>query len=382
MVGKWRIVPFVMAIGGGASSAIGQDKSASAVAVEEIVVTAQRRSENLQQVPVSVAAISANSLATRGLMSATDLSAAVPGLTFATQGLAGAPFLRGVGSSSGNPTDEPSVATYVDGVYIGAPFTNVFAFNNIERVEVLKGPQGTLFGRNATGGVIHVITRDPSQTPAMEASLGYANYDTVSGAFYGNTGLGEGVAFNIAGQFQDQGTGYGRSLTLGTETYKQKDWSVRGKLLLEPTDRTRIIVAGDYGQVISAGLNYQHPPGVAGVDGDATYPGRYNTRNDYPNSIRVHQYGVSLRVEQDVDFARLISITAHRSAKGYYAVDADATPVQATTAIEYQDQNSFSQELHLVSPTGSKIDWLLGGFFYKSSAAYDPLVLEGRRRAV
>jgi len=379
MSNRWALC--VLLMGGASSQALAQSGSAvrdnQNASVEEIVVTAQRRSERLQNVPVAVNAITSAGLEARGLDSAVALSAAVPGLTFATQGLAGAPFLRGVGSGSGNPTDEPSVATYIDGVYIGAPFTNVFGFNNIERVEVLKGPQGTLFGRNATGGVIHVITRDPSPDTSAEASLGYANYQTVSGSAYLNAGLAEGVAVNFAGQFQDQGKGYGRSLTLGTETYKQDELSLRAKLLLEPTERTRVILSGDYGKINSAGLNYQLPRGVAGIDGNADYPGRYNTRNDYPNAIRVRQRGVSLRIEQDLDFAKLISISAYRKAKGFYGVDADATPVSGTAAAEYQDQKSVSQELHLVSPDASPITWLVGAFYYRSSAAYDPLVLLG-----
>src|SRR3546814_18636482 len=86
-----------------------------------------------------------------------------------------------------------SVATYVDGVYISSPQANFFSFNNIERIEVLKGPQGTLFGRNATGGVIQVVTRDPSQTPSADISVGYGNFNTFSQGFYGTTGITDGL---------------------------------------------------------------------------------------------------------------------------------------------------------------------------------------------
>ena len=103
----------------------------------------------------------------------------VPNLDITQNGTVLTLYLRGVGTNASDPNDEASVALYVDGVYIASPLANIFDFNNVERVEVLSGPQGTLFGRNATGGVIQVITRDPSQTPQGQASVTYGDYNTV-----------------------------------------------------------------------------------------------------------------------------------------------------------------------------------------------------------
>ncbi len=140
--------------------------------LQEIVVTAQRRSENLQRVPITVTTISPQALATSGVTVMTSLSTSVPGLV--TQELAGSftPFIRGIGTNQTTIGAESSVAVYIDGVYQGSKAGNVFELNDIGRIEVLKGPQGTLFGRNATGGAISIVTRGPTEGLNVEANVG------------------------------------------------------------------------------------------------------------------------------------------------------------------------------------------------------------------
>ncbi len=135
-------------------------QEATSGALEEITVTAQRRSEPLQRVPITVTAISGDSLATAQITSTEDLTFLVPGLVFQRQLTSAAPFIRGIGNRNASPGDESGVGIYVDGVYYSSLFAGIFPFNNIERVEVLEGPQGTLFGRNALGGVIQIVTPD------------------------------------------------------------------------------------------------------------------------------------------------------------------------------------------------------------------------------
>ena len=133
-------------------------------AVEEIVVTAQRRQENLQRVPVTVTAITAGAISRANIESTTSLQQVTPGLTWSVANRSSLPYIRGIGTADGSIGNESSVAMYVDGVYIDNSVASTLELNNIERVEVLKGPQGTLFGRNATGGLIQIITKQPSQT--------------------------------------------------------------------------------------------------------------------------------------------------------------------------------------------------------------------------
>ncbi len=157
-------------------------------ALQEIVITAQRRSQNLQNVPIAVDAIVASDALQLGVTGTTSLQTDVPSLSVSRQVNESVVFIRGIGTADGDANTETSVALYIDGVYQPSPFGNVFEFNDIQQVEVLKGPQGTLFGRSATGGVIQITTRDPSHTPEADVSVGYANYNTISESFYGTTG--------------------------------------------------------------------------------------------------------------------------------------------------------------------------------------------------
>jgi len=157
--------------------------------VEEIVVTAQKRSENLQSVPIAISAVTAERAAKLGVTDGQSLISLVPGLNFQRQSNSSIPYIRGIGTSVGQTGNEPSVAFYVDDVYIPAGSASILNFNSIDRIEVLKGPQGTLFGRNATGGVVSIYTKNPTHDLHMDVSAGYANYNTFSGSAYISGGL-------------------------------------------------------------------------------------------------------------------------------------------------------------------------------------------------
>ena len=145
--------------------------AAGTTALEEIVVTAQRRTENLQDVPIAVTALTATSLTASRVSNTEDLNLVVPGLNYTTVAGYVLPRIRGVGSTTSTGGNENEVATYVDGVYIASSTSSLLSFNNIQEVSVLKGPQGTLFGRNATGGVIQITTRDPVRSLVARLAL-------------------------------------------------------------------------------------------------------------------------------------------------------------------------------------------------------------------
>src|SRR5665213_1752558 len=342
--------------------------------LEEIVVTAQKRSENLQDVPISISALTSADLVSRGFTNPQDLSAVVPGFQFSMEGGNGAPFIRGVGSLLGNPTDEASVATYIDGVYLAAPTANFSNFNSLdlERVEVLKGPQGTLFGRNATGGVIQLITRDPSPTSALEVNVGYANFDTVSTELYANTPISDKIAFNVSADYSDQGTGWGHNVLTGADTYKDRSLSVRSKLQMKPDDVTTIMLAADISRFNSAGLDYQHLPASPFIDGVPDTIGPYNIRYDGDQKFGNDSYGASLHIQHDFDAFRLENITAYRWANAVNNFDYDQTPIPIVEAYTASSQRNLSEEIHLLSPTGSKIQWLAGYFFYAGRGGNSP----------
>lgn len=345
--------------------------------VEEVVVTAQRRSERLQDVPLSISALTSDALENKGVSDAQALTSVVPGLQFGSQGPAGTPFIRGVGAVLGNPSDEPSVATYVDGVYIAAPFANYTAFNNIERIEVLKGPQGTLFGRNATGGVIQVITPDPSQTPSAKMRIGYANYQTMSSSVYGTTGITDDLAIDLAAQIEDQGEGWGRNRFLNRDVLKKKEYSFRSKVLFTPTDATEIRLAGDYSRIQTAGLNFELTKGLPAPDGVINTLADYDSRSGLREIVDQKSFGGSLRIDQDFGAVRLASITAYREANGRDLFDNDTVEVDLLSPDLSLDQRNWSQEFHLLSPESAPFNWLLGAYFFDGDGAYDPAVLQG-----
>lgn len=342
------------------------EPAAQADGIQDIVVTAQRRDERLQDVPIAVSALTSEGLAQRGFTNVQELSATVPGLQFGKQGANGAPYIRGVGSLLGNISDEASVATYVDGVYIASPTANFADINSlaVDRIEVLKGPQGTLFGRNATGGIIQIITRDPSSTPEFRANAGYESFATVTGAIYANTPIAEGISMNLSGQIRDQGKGWGRNVFKDEPTYKSDEYSVRGKLKLEPSDRTNITLAADYYRYKSTGPNYQHLPDVPFIDGVPNTLGPYDIRTNGPMALNNETYGASLRIDHDLDALKIESITAYRRARGVLNFDYDQTPLDIVNAYTTARQRNVSQEIHLLSPSDSRIQWLVGGYFY------------------
>src|SRR5882762_5743909 len=182
----------------------------SSAALEEIVVTAQKRRENLQDVPIAITSITAAQIQTRGIEDVRDLNSAVVSLNVSDQTGHVLPTLRGVGTSVVGAGAESPVALYVDGVYYADATSALLGFNNITQIDVLKGPQGTLFGRNATGGLIEITTVEPSQTPGGKASISYGNSNTTSAKAYATGGIAA-VAADIALQYSTQGIGYGRN---------------------------------------------------------------------------------------------------------------------------------------------------------------------------
>jgi iron complex outermembrane receptor protein len=146
--------------------------------LEEVVVTAQKRAESLQDVPVAINALSADQLSDTGLDTQRLLSQTVPHFQVNNTGLFAAPYVRGVGTTFANAGLEPSVATYLDDIYFSRPSGGMWSFSDVERVEVLKGPQGTLYGRNATGGAVRVISKDPKDQFEASLSAAIGSWDT------------------------------------------------------------------------------------------------------------------------------------------------------------------------------------------------------------
>lgn len=344
--------------------------------LEEVMVTAQRRSESLQRVPITVTVVTSNDLAKAGVAATSDLAVRVPGLTLTQNRTVVTPYLRGIGTQNSTAGEEGSIATYVDGVYVPSLSGANFAFNNIERVEVLKGPQGTLFGRNATGGLLHIITKEPSHTPALDGGIGYGSYDTWTASTYGTTGLSDRVAVDLAGFFTHQAEGWGRNLNIGGDVNLRDEWALRSKLLFAATDALTLRLALDYDKRDSdIGNSRGVWPGSVLIGGTTRFRGSiYDVQNGVPRRAHFEQWGVSLKADLEVGDATLTSTTAYRYSNNFGLLDQDGTPTKYVDAYFTELTRSAQQEFLLVGQRGS-LDYTGGIFLFYSKAGVDPLGL-------
>lgn len=343
--------------------------------IGDIVVTANRREERLQEVPISVAAFGGELLKSAGAQNVQDLGNITPGLTMSNQSAGVTPFIRGIGAVDNTLGQEAAVAVYVDGVYYPSVYASLFSFNNIQRIEVLKGPQGTLFGRNATGGLIQVITRDPTQRPTAEGSISYGNYDTVRAQAYVSGGITDQLAVDVAVLKSYQGKGYGRNFTRNSEVgFGGNDSAVRGKIIWTPTDRTTIKLAGDYSLTDHSDLGATKtflPGAVSTLDGRGRPGGWWDVRGGAYESLRSEQYGGSLHINQEFGAVNFVSISALRRSKVNQSFDNDATPAVALDAyVDSQKVRTFTQEVQLLSDPSSSIRWIIGGFYLRDRSAF------------
>jgi iron complex outermembrane recepter protein len=204
----------------------------------DIVVTAQKRETALQKTPLAITAVGGGTLDARGINSPVDLAASVPGANFSTNGGALSITIRGVGSDGlSQPKDDPSVAAHLDGVYLARPVSLVAALYDVERLEILRGPQGTLYGRNATGGALNIITKLPTSDFGVQGNASYGNYDAVQVRGVVNVPLGEGLGLRAVGLY-NRHDGYSKQLNPAFKDGDDADdLSGRATLLWEPSSK-------------------------------------------------------------------------------------------------------------------------------------------------
>lgn len=347
--------------------------------LEEIVVSAQKRSENLQDVPIAVSVVSGDSLRDSGVGGIQSLKLAIPSVDLNRNVGYVLPSIRGVASKATGALLESPTAVYVDGVYYGATTSTLLSFSNIEQVTVLKGPQGTLFGRNATGGVIQVSTRDPSQTFGGDASIGYGNYETTTGSLYLTGGLTSWLAADVAVQGETMGEGYGTNFFNGEDVNKVRhDIAVRSKWKATLGESTVARLIADYSDHSGSdnaqryGSNVPFQAGLGPTYGGEPWDTNVNTQ---PN-LRIKSGGASVEVEHELGNLLFTSISAFRQTSFLTEFDTDYSAATAGAISIDQQDRQFSQEFQLQSQAFERFDWTIGAYYFNASSSYEPLTVD------
>jgi iron complex outermembrane recepter protein len=347
-------------------------------ALQEIIVTAQKRGENLQNVPISVAVVNAAELQARGIASTGDLSGLTPGLVSTSAEGFSLPYLRGIGTGTDDAGVSSPIAIYVDGVYIDSPAASLFSMNNIDQIEIDKGPQGTLFGRNATGGVIQITTKDPSQNFGGKLSVSDDNYQTIVTDLYVTGGIAKDLAADLAFHYSDQIDGWGKNFYTGLDEYRGREYDIRSKWLWTPTEHDRVTVAFDYEHMndLYGVLDYlngtkSYDFGLSGIQVKTGSP--YDTYQSIQQPHTLEEGGVSVKVQHDFELAVLNSISAARYAKNDATYTFSLPPFDIAGLIG-NVYRQFTQEVQLSSASSNHIKWVAGAFYMRAVSLDDPYV--------
>jgi iron complex outermembrane receptor protein len=308
-------------------------------------------------VPIAINAMTADMLKATGISDTSALVQAVPSLNFTRSGPSGIFVIRGVSTPNGASGEEGSTAVYVDDVYMPDLASTINTFNNIERIEVLNGPQGTLFGRNAVGGLIRIMTRDPGDSTELNGQMGYGNYATYGGQLYAATPLSENVGINLAFTGQAQTNGFGYNPTLGRDVRTNNYWGLRSKLVARPTENLKVTLAGEYFWTHDTTALYLWPNGATSI------PASQDSLAAYPSGTLIKVWGVSGKAELDLGAVSLTSITSYRDLKNRSSLDVDGNKA-AVLQLFYDTRNrSFQQELRLASTDTEPFSWQVGAFY-------------------
>jgi iron complex outermembrane receptor protein len=380
-----------------AAAAESSASSSEAPVLQEVIVTAQKRSERLHDVPMTITAQTAAQLDAAGVVSTRDLVTVVPGLTFTAVGAWQEPTIRGITTTANGPGQDAPVAIYVDGIYQANQVGNAFDTPDVSRIEVLKGPQGTLFGRNVVGGAITIYTLDPSFTPTGKFSLTDGVYfgnevntanqvyakGFISGPLFGDT-----VAGSLAVAYK-RNSGYLTNDVTGGRFGLTTDKYIHGKLLFQPTDNVKFVLGATYDKRLDGtGTTFLPLNGLTSansrdaVTGALNYPERiiatrpYHTAFDKTPGIHIEEYSTTLRGDITIPGAgTLTTLTGYNYLGNSIDVDVDAAyapsclPTFACVSFNVQvPTKTVSQELDFASEKFGGLSFVIGANVYYSKS--------------
>ncbi|ASJ91861.1 TonB-dependent receptor [Porphyrobacter sp. CACIAM 03H1] len=376
---------FALAMPGVALAQDGEPEVEAPESSNVIIVTASKREQTLQETPISVSVTSGEVLEQAQIRDVLDLQTVTPSLRVSQLQSASATtfIIRGFGNGDNNFGIEPSVGVFIDGVFRSRSAAALSDLNMVQRIEVLNGPQSTLFGKNASAGVISVVTKEPQYEfgGLVEASYGNYNAFVLRGEVTGP--ISENIAFALDGSYNRR-DGYATIVNLDEELSDRNRWSARGQLLIEPTPDFKIRAIADYSAIdevccqvstLVAGPTAGAIRAVGGaLDTDFF---SYNTFLSQVPRNTVDNYGGSIQADWNVGNLTFTSITAYRELKNFLDQDVDFTSANVVTEVRDQKVDTFTQELRLASDFDGPINFLLGGFYFDESITQDSRLTTG-----
>ncbi|MDF0546108.1 TonB-dependent receptor [Sphingobium sp. H39-3-25] len=352
-----------------------QDSASIEAAPDEITVTAQKRTEVTENVPISISTIGSDHIGVAGVSNLQELPQMVPGIRVDQLGSNTQPTIRGISSNVGGPGTSANVALYVDGFYQPSQLGDALDFNNIANIQVVKGPQGTLFGRNATGGAIMINTLDPAFKTAVRIDASYASFADARASIYATTGLTDTLAVDLAAYFRDA-DGFVTNVYNGRHDAYAKHRSIRGKLLFEPTSNLKFLLTVSHSDVKEPGPQvYSLLPDLAGTaQAPVIAPGSVTTsarKQDAQNTEAIAHTkttSVYLKSTLDVGGVSLTSYTGYRDENSRQQSDLDGSSATLFVSDWTQYDRTFTQEFNLASAGNGALQWSAGTFYLHSNA--------------
>ncbi len=398
---------------------------------DEIIVTATKRAQTLQEVPVAVSVVGADTIEKAQINDLLDIQTTVPSLRVTQlQNSSQTNFLiRGFGNGANNPGIESSVGVFIDGVFRSRSASAILDLPTLERVEILRGPQSTLFGKNVSAGAISITTKQPQFEWGGSVEATYGNYDQV--IFKGTlTGpISDTLAFRISGNINER-DGYYTNIVDGSDVNERSRWSARAQLLWEPNDVMSWRLIGEYNKIdevccgavqlfngpatlgigpgtvfdfandmtlagtglpasvvngvpvysdaqIAAGTIQLPLPGLGGQIGNAADPFAREVAYDLNPSNELTGKGVSLQGNWDIEFAEVTGIFAYREQDDNTETDADFSSIDAIQNPQSRSYETFTAEMRIASTGDNVFDWLVGGFYFDENVDFERDVFWG-----
>lgn len=353
--------------------------------VQDIVVTAQKSRTNVQRTAIAISAVGGDALRTQQVADIQGLAQSLPSVNFGQTTGNARIAIRGVGLDNISLGNEGRVAYHVDGVYVSRPAAALASFYDVERVEVLRGPQGTLYGRNATGGAVNVITTSPGNTLAGYGEATYGNYNAkkVEAGFGGP--LANWLSGRLSFQVVDR-DGYGRNVVRGGDIDDQSTQAVRGQLRIRPTSGVDLTLAADYfreddhayvlhylGDGSRPAAATGTTPALTGATPKGLRVGGIvsNDPRDLASDVqpfnRREFYNVTANLKIDLGAVDFSAISGYRHSEYHTQSDLDVTSAPIAVYDQLERSRTFSQEVRLNGSLGGSSEWMLGGYYFSES---------------